>query len=219
MIEVERWFSVFLALVIVGIAFAWDRLSVGAFVPPGRLTNVAGDIAAVSLLSGVSAFATIEVLKRTTSIRGLMQRWFVQTWSYRSGHRYEVRDLVADLRFTSYDLPVEQLAAQIAAAAELTAMRRRSQEDDSSRHGDAFFQAQTLRVVIDDLQLDVGRRWRRFVQATALWLNGLYGLLYSGRATEVYGSRLLYTVAAIGVGGTAAWVIRDVTAAIERRRV
>jgi hypothetical protein len=84
--------------------------------------------------------------------------------------------------------------------------------DDSG----SFQAAQRARTAIDSLQLAVGERWRRSVQATSVFFAALAGLLIQfARPSD---SRWLYIMAAALIGGPLAWTIRDLAAAIERWR-
>jgi hypothetical protein len=86
-----------------------------------------------------------------------------------------------------------------------------SQEDSQS-----FQAGQRARSAIDSLQLAVGERWRRSVQAAAVIGAALAGLLIQlARPSE---SRWLYVLAAALIGGSLAWTIRDLAASIERWR-
>lgn len=88
---------------------------------------------------------------------------------------------------------------------------------DGSRDEDQAFQAgQRARGAIDSLQLAVGERWRRSVQAASVLAAALAGLLIQlARPSD---TRWLYVVAAALIGGPLAWTIRDLAAAIERWR-
>ncbi len=143
-----------------------------------------------------------------------------------------------------YDLPIGQLVAQIGIAAELaladpthyaallTAIVR---ETPASRvqvpatvtaagagahpteNRDApVRQSQLLRAALDQLQISVADRWRRYVQGTALWLSGAYGLAL-GYLLNMPG-RSVYVIAGLFIGGFFAWLARDLAGGIERWR-
>ena len=99
-------------------------------------------------------------------------------------------------------------------ASDLRLLRTPSRD---SKDADRSFQAgQRARSAIDSLQLGVGERWRRSVQAASVIGAALAGLLIQlARPSE---TRWLYVMAAALIGGPLAWTIRDLTAAIERWR-
>jgi hypothetical protein len=140
-----------------------------------------------------------------------------------------------------YDLPIGQLVAQISIAADLalsdpghyrslpsvlvgedssapaqttsatqTENATQSTESASTR----IRESQLLRVALDQLQISVGERWRRYVQGTALWLSGAYGIAVA-YMLEVSG-RSVYILAALFIGGLFSWVARDVASGLER---
>jgi hypothetical protein len=81
---------------------------------------------------------------------------------------------------------------------------------------ESFQLAQRARGAIDSLQLSVGERWRRSVQASGVLVAALAGLLI--QLAHPSDSRWLYVLAATLIGGPLAWTIRDLAAAIERWR-
>ena len=88
---------------------------------------------------------------------------------------------------------------------------RNDREDSQS-----FQAGQRARSAIDSLQLAVGERWRRSVQAVSVIGAALAGLLIQlARPSE---TRWLYVLAAALIGGPLAWTIRDLAASIERWR-
>ena len=80
----------------------------------------------------------------------------------------------------------------------------------------SFRAAQRARTTLDSLQVAVGEHWRRSVQATAVLIAGIAGLLI--QLTQPSYNRWLFVLAAALIGGPIAWTIRDVTALIERWR-
>jgi hypothetical protein len=86
----------------------------------------------------------------------------------------------------------------------------------SRNDAQSFEMAQRARASIDSLQLSVGERWRRAVQASAVFVAALAGLLI--QLAHPSDSRWLYILAATLIGGPLAWTIRDLAAAIERWR-
>jgi hypothetical protein len=97
-------------------------------------------------------------------------------------------------------------------ADDLSLLRPPADSDDSG----SFQAAQRARASIDSLQLAVGERWRRSVQATSVLVAGLAGLLI--QLAQPSENRWLYIMAATLIGGPLAWTIRDLSAAIERWR-
>jgi hypothetical protein len=88
---------------------------------------------------------------------------------------------------------------------------------EDSQAGQQSYQAgQRARSAIDSLQLAVGERWRRSVQAASVIGAALAGLLIQlARPSE---TRWLYVMAAALIGGPLAWTIRDLAASVERWR-
>lgn len=143
-----------------------------------------------------------------------------------------------------YDLPIGQLVAQIGIAAELaladpthyealltaivgetpasrvqvrTTPLAAGAAAPSTEDRDApVRQSQLLRAALDQLQISVADRWRRYVQGTALWLSGAYGLAL-GYLLNMPG-RSVYVIAGLFIGGFFAWLARDLAGGIERWR-
>jgi hypothetical protein len=81
-----------------------------------------------------------------------------------------------------------------------------------------FRRSQRVRSGLDQLQISVGGRWRRYVQGTALWLSGLYGILLVFVTRAPSSARPEYIIGALLIGGMLSWVARDIAAVIERWR-
>ena len=81
-----------------------------------------------------------------------------------------------------------------------------------------FRRSQRVRSGLDQLQISVGGRWRRYVQGTALWLSGLYGILLVFITRAPSSARPEFIIGALLIGGVLSWVARDVAAVIERWR-
>jgi hypothetical protein len=81
-----------------------------------------------------------------------------------------------------------------------------------------FRRSQRVRSGLDQLQISVGGRWRRYVQGTALWLSGLYGILLVFITRAPSSARPEYIIGALLIGGMLSWVARDIAAVIERWR-
>jgi hypothetical protein len=143
-----------------------------------------------------------------------------------------------------YDLPIGQLVAQIGIAAELaladpthyaalltaivgetpasrvqvpmTVTAAGAAAHPTENRDAPVRQSQLLRAALDQLQISVADRWRRYVQGTALWLSGAYGLAL-GYLLNMPG-RSVYVIAGLFIGGFFAWLARDLAAGIERWR-
>jgi hypothetical protein len=142
----------------------------------------------------------------------------------------------------TFNLPNEQLAALVSSAADLTlnsgqgvhfaaalarmtpddvytasrAMRTRARDDDQTYP--VAVVAQRIRSGVDQLQISLGERWRRYVQSAALWVAGAYGIaLVHGRGFRAVDDGHL-VLASVIIGGPLAWVLRDLTAVVERSR-
>ncbi len=133
-------------------------------------------------------------------------------------------------RLELFDLPMEQLAGQIGEAVELMLKQPTSLPSlariMTGRPADQIVDSdlvvdrratQQARAALDNLQITIGRRWRRYVAGNALWLSGLVGLGLMQFSDEVRDSRLAGAVA-LFVGGFLSWVIRDAAVAVERAR-
>jgi hypothetical protein len=95
----------------------------------------------------------------------------------------------------------------------LPLLKTQDSRDEDAR---SFQAAQRARTAIDSLQLAVGERWRRSIQAASVLAAALAGLLI--QLAHPSETRWLYVTAAVLIGGPLAWTIRDLTAAIERWR-
>ena len=63
--------------------------------------------------------------------------------------------------------------------------------------------SQRLRAALDQLQISIGERWRRYVQGTALWLSGAYG--FSLAYLLNVSGRSVYVIDALVIGGFFSW--------------
>lgn len=232
-----------------------------------------------ALLCGLAAFATIEILKRVFGVRGLYQLRMTGAWLERRGSSassfdgfYVIYELVRAMGVGKSDrdvprvfnLPTEQLTAQISAAADralidpsryralVTALSGeperepdampakdagRSPEDpkpapkdpeqaaaeakraaeEAERRAD-YLLSQSVRAGVDQLQIALGESWRRTLQGAALWIAGAFGLLFSTASKADDGAETRYVLAAVLLGGTIAWIVRDLVAVVERAR-
>ncbi len=83
---------------------------------------------------------------------------------------------------------------------------------------DPTFVAQRVRAGVDQLQISLGERWRRYLQTGTLWIAGAWGIAFAtaGERSAAAEGRLI--VAAVILGGPLAWTLRDLAALIERAR-
>jgi hypothetical protein len=118
-----------------------------------------------------------------------------------------------------FNLPIEQLAGQIGAAADvaltaraehpalISALAGEKAPEDSvapppSREDDAAYRlAQRVRAGVDQLQISVGERWRQYVQGGAIWISGLYGIGLTHAADHPVAAEPRYVLAALVLGG------------------
>lgn len=89
-----------------------------------------------------------------------------------------------------FDLPAEQLAAQLSAAADVALSAPcqyprliaglaglPSGQDQSAPYEESDIVAQRVQEGVDQLQIHLGKRWRRHVQSAALFISGGFGIL------------------------------------------
>jgi hypothetical protein len=201
-------------------------------------------VLAVAALSGALSCAILEAAKRLFRVRGIYQQRQVTKWlgggDQTKGHS-AARDMLSaagyghaasndmsDYRLRAdtlqlFDLPIEQLAAQFGSAAEEALSQRdkypalaqslsRFSPDSASDES-----LRAVRVAVDQLQISLGNRWRRYVGGTAMWLSGLVGIVLIDHGMARDAPRI-GAFAALLLGGFFAWVIRDAAAAVERWR-
>lgn len=154
-------------------------------------------------------------------------------------------DRQASLRV--FNLPTEQLAGQVSTAADVALATAASEGDryrwllsalanqpallsgkppshdpehdpDEARRKEDFQISQRIQAGVDQLQISLGERWRRYVQGAALWISGAYGIALVHTSSVAQGAASRYVIAALLIGGTFAWVARDLAAAVERWR-
>lgn len=132
-----------------------------------------------------------------------------------------------------FDLPVEQLTAQISDALEAALQNpakypalyasmvdksirpdRLTSDTKTDRGLEALVQG---RLSIDRLQISVGNRWRRYISGAALGLSGLVGLNF-WQATGAPGDVIVASLVVTFAGGFISWFLRDLAAGIERWR-
>jgi len=222
----------------------WQAISRhGIDLKRGSVSSQARDVLWFSLLSGLATYATIETLKRVFRVRGLYQRWQTE-------RRLEATDpnayqqlldalgLRRDDELRVFNLPTEQLTAQIGTAADLALTNPRdlsglvkglggplpeeleayvSAGNTKEPRNDLRLQlAQRMQLGIDRLQISLSEQWRRTIQGAALWISGIYGIgmIHAAHLTD----EPRYVFAAVLFGGPLAWLFRDFAAVIERAR-
>jgi hypothetical protein len=213
--------------------------------------------------SGVLSMALVEVAKRLFGIRGLYQRrqirqWFVERSDPSGGQsafaellvavglnkaegsqRQQKRSGLKRLRFEQdlerfFDLPMEQLAAQVSDAVEVAITNPREYRsmlaglgappnDYGAKGGGLTHEVErnlalSARAGIDALQISVGERWRRYVRSTAVWVSGAVGVLLTRYGDFTEASRPTFILTALFLGGAVAWSARDVSAGLEKWR-
>jgi hypothetical protein len=218
-----------------------------------------------SLLCGLASFASIEILKRVFGLRGLFQYRQTENWLAERGvggggfsqlldsmglERDQREEATGEARRV-FNLPTEQLAAQIGAAADVALASLTLERDEGAPPGPLFLAGLTgvppetvvayahdrggasdaplgdsprtelaarVRLGVDQLQISLSERWRRYVQGAALWISGAYGIVLVQDSPVETGAEARYVLAALVMGGLFAWVARDIAAVIERLR-
>lgn len=260
--ESHRLNLVLIAAVVV-YALVRALLEDGLDLATGSTAPQVGDLLGFAALCGLAAFATIEVVKRLASVRGRFQYESTRLWLAQRGdtkgkeqgeaERNEETGEAGDedsafdqlLRAIGvsrergdvsrlFDLPTEQLAAQIGAAADAAISSRDSYRDlvralagpslDAPPHNDnqsddrGLRLAQRVRVGVDQLQISLGEAWRRFVQGAALWVAGAYGISFAYAGDIGAASHGRFVLVALILGGVFAWIARDLSRVVENAR-
>jgi hypothetical protein len=221
------------AVVVVAIVFGSGSVALDS----GAIGRQVGELLLFALLCGFAAFATIEIAKRVFQLRGIYQERQTERWLAPRGT--DLRQLTHAMGLTGsgpgevrrvFNLPTELLAAQVNAAADLAIADDRYKDLRNALSGSAdrpsgdtsseteLLRARQLRAGVDQLQISLGERWRRYIQGAAVWISGAYGI---GLILAAPGDNHLerrYILAALIIGGAFAWVIRDLTAIAERSR-
>jgi hypothetical protein len=146
-----------------------------------------------------------------------------------------------------FDLPIEQLAAQIRMAADLAIVdpdrnfallasiaalddetsgvvresglyRMREAVNVETESTEELRIAHLVRAGVDALQISVGEGWRRYIQAWAVSISGLVGFYLARYAGLEPEVASVYVLASLVLGGFFAWFARDLTAVVERWR-
>jgi hypothetical protein len=223
----------------------------------GSVSAQARDLLWFALACGLLSFATIECIKRLTYLRAAYheretRRWlqsrFDQIASNSDDGESPFKQLLAAMGIERgdekriFNLPSEQLSAQVSAAADLALTAPRSDyagyryflasvtgdkrdldlesasKTDREQEADDLRRGQQVRIGLDQLQVALRDRWRRYLWGAGLWISGAYGvgLAFAGNREAVEGPR--HVLAALVLGGVVAAVARDLTAIVERLR-
>jgi hypothetical protein len=230
-----------LLLVSAYVAYKIDRASSEQLRVPGATADDrVQDLLWFALLCGLAAFASLELVKRLTRLRGVFQWKAALDWFELRDARRDFDQLLALLRLTMrardvrplFDLPAEHVAAQISAAAETALLAGRvgpspigwlgiSPLLEASRNDgvqDDLLVGQSMRTAVDQLQIAMADQWRRYCQGTAFVLAAVYGLGFAVIGKIDGHDQPRYIIAAAVIGGAGAWLIRDLTAIVEKAR-
>ncbi len=238
-----------LALIALLILYTWIRAFAfkgdGLDLSDGSTTSrQVGDLLMFALLCALASFAVVEVLKRLFNLRGWYQLertrlWFAER-TKDEGQAFRhlvdamgVSDLPRDVR-QLFNLPTEQLAAQIGVAADvaLTSPGRyeeliggltgrsfregegdKMEEDERLRH-----MAQRVRAGVDQLQITLGEEWRRSIQGAVMWIAGVFGIGFAFAGDVGQAAHARYVLVALILGGVLAWTVRDLSRVVENAR-
>jgi hypothetical protein len=204
-------------------------------------STMAGQMIAVAAVAGVASMAVVQVVKSLFGLRGLYQQRQVKRWiEGRPGGRRGYQQFLDVLtpadagdeerseRSYLFDLPIEQLCAQVSGAADLALESPNGEYVDflnslagkslTDARGNQIQSSHSIRAGIDQLQVSVGHRWRAYIRATAVWLSGLIGIAIVVASPSPAHQRGLDILAAVLVGGFISWFARDITAVVERLR-
>jgi hypothetical protein len=267
----SAWVPVLLIVVTIVVAatVSLESFSFDAIAPEAK--PAIGTIIGIVAVAGVGACAVVEAAKRLLAVRGLFQAHALYDWMRlraTAGNPrdafsqliavmgipskrgvYQVEQPVASRRPTDpfvielFDVPMEQLAAQLAQAASYALnhradngallhviagipevgikdpSREKTQDtkepalDGSAAADAASFRAQQS---VDNFQIVIGRRWRRWLTVAAMMVSGLLGSALAIALLE-QGFVLAILLSIFG-GGLIAWTTRDLTAGIARWR-
>ena len=245
-IRIQRWLlteafplAVILAIAALGLTLQFDTGRIKA-----SPSSTASQLVGIIVVSGISSMAIVQIFKSLLGLRGLYQerqlkQWFVQQPDGSSGYiEFRMALTAADasdrgIRYL-FDLPIDQLCAQVSGAADvalaspaqfgaflrcLAGERAFSIDAGSGAEEDRQIRlSHYVRAGIDQLQVSVGHRWRRYVRSAAVGLSGLIGIAIVEASLVPTRQRGLDILAALLVGGFVAWFARDVAALVERLR-
>ncbi len=238
----------------------------GLELAPGSISAQVRDLLWFGLACSIGSYAIIEIAVRIARTRGRFQRWQTRRWmeekagdalelgpnktasknpSGRSSVAWEaLAELLSlwrigyDESLRIFDLPTEQLAAQISSAVDVADTRREAyrpligcitgrsadffaqdaQSDGGGSEQDGLRMAQDLRLGVDQLQIALSERWRRTVQGAAVWIAGLVGIALAHATHATPNAEPRHVFAALLIGGPGAWLVHDFTALVSRAR-
>jgi hypothetical protein len=236
-------FAIYMAVATIALALVMSLLS-----RTYRAIDVEGAVS-IAVLSGLAAMITVETVKRLLPLRGWYNSRKVTGWLRRRGEAgFAIAQLENALgrgavhgRFSdAFNLPAEQLSAQINAAVErvlrdsreptdlLTALcptindadieRLRRSRSDSAPDETSAIVAYEISSAIDQLQIHLAGQWRHYLQITSWWLAGVFGLLLAAFRVVPDINPISATVVALTAGGFIGWFARDLTAVVEGLR-
>jgi hypothetical protein len=244
------------ALIVAILLYAVIRAATGEGVHlTDSVSAQAGNLLAFSLMCGLLAYGTLETTKRITRLRAWLQLQQTRQWLTTRKHGSRAFNQLLELlglyafgpdTLRVFDLPVEQLAAQIGGATDVALNDRtkyqilittlasptpyeqleeadmpsehKPLEPTDAEHEEDFLFAQRVRAGIDRLQISLGEQWRRAVQGATIWIAGLYGIGLVHAADLPGRAEPRYVLAALLLGGPIAWTLRDAAALLERAR-
>ncbi|GAA3167579.1 hypothetical protein GCM10010531_20430 [Blastococcus jejuensis] len=206
------------------------------------------DLMWFAFLSAITTYALVELAKRLLLLRARYQRAAVRRWlieragsaggdpheGWRAWEDLEVR--LGRPSYSSrsrglpelYNAPAGILTAQIAAAVEEPLAHSglhsplvrvlAADPDDLKFGGDERIVRQRARASLDQLQLELSAAWRRGLQTAVVVTAGLMAFLLSIVVADDLPETLLLCAVGMVLGGPLAWLMRDVTATVERLR-
>jgi hypothetical protein len=202
-----------------------------------------GDLLMFALLCALASFAVVEVLKRLFNLRGWYQLERTKLWlSARVKDREAAfGELIQALGVNQrrrdvrqlFNLPTEQLAAQIGLAADVAlaspshydalieGLTGWQLDDPESRakNEDAMRQlAHRVRAGVDQLQITLAEEWRRSIQGAVMWIAGLFGIGFAFAGDVGAAAHTRHVLVALILGGVFAWTVRDLARVIENAR-
>jgi hypothetical protein len=197
-----------------------------------------GDALAFVALCGVGAYAVVEIGKRLTSARARFQFATTRSWMM-DNDQQEFKDgpsrLSDDLRralslgvpdfwraasassMNVFAAPPEVLVAQLASRLENVQLERETEGPRATSLSE-FSQQADDRLRLDQLQLTLSLGWRRCVQSASVVAAALVALVLATGMSASGSEQLRLITLGTLLGGPAAWLIRDIVAAIEKLR-
>ena len=133
-----KWLNAWLIAVVITYAVVRALTGSGLHLASGSVSAQVRDVLWFSLLCGLASFATIEVIKRLSDVRGRYQLRLTTAWLYARSHyagtgSVPFEELLGAMGFTpdpmpgevlrAFNLPAEQLSAQISGAADVALTR------------------------------------------------------------------------------------------------